>query len=260
MSKELGERLQRYGADGPVRIDVDIACENGLLASCNAEAVVGPDTDREILVTAHHDPHDTAEGAKDNGVRCALVVELGRLLVEAEDCLDTRVRLATFGAEELALNGSCHYEATHDLDAVECVVNIDGAGASRTPEIRPYGFDGVRAVSERVADSFGSSFAVDEDFFPYTDAWPFVEAGIPAVTAGSTSDGSGRGWANTHVGTLDKLDRRDLRALAAIYLGAVLELAADGTELTRRLPESARRLIEESGERSLRVAGLWSET
>ena len=118
-----------------------------------------------------------------------------------------------------------------------------------------YGFDEVRAVFERTADSFGSSFAVDEEFFPYTDAWPFVEEGIPAVTAGSTSDGTGRGWGHTHADTLDKIDRRDLRALAVIYLGAVLELASDETELSRRSPSSAKRLVDDSSERALRASG-----
>jgi Iap family predicted aminopeptidase len=258
LSKELGDRLRRYGTDGQVSVDITVECRSEPSTSCNVEAAVGPDTEREILVTAHHDAHDIAEGARDNGVGCALVIETGRLLSEMAERLDTKVRLVTFGAEEVALNGSYQYVTAHDTDSVECVVNIDGAGASRTPKLRPYGFDEVRAMFERTADSFGSSLAVDEEFFPYTDAWPFVEEGIPAVTAGSTSDGTGRGWGHTHADTLDKIDRRDLRALAVIYLGAVLELASDETELSRRSPSSAKRLVDDSGERALRAAGLWS--
>jgi len=258
VSKELGERLLRTLADTRVTARLSVDCENDSATSSNVYATVGPETDREILVTAHHDAHDIAEGARDNGAGCALVAGIGHALVRIEDQLDTRVRLMTFGAEELALNGSTHYAATADTDRIRCVVNIDGSGASSTPSIRPYGFDEMTAVFETVADSVGGQLVVEDGFFPYTDAWPFVEQGIPAVTVGSDAGTTGRGWAHTQADTLDKLDPRDLRALAVVYLDTVIELATGEFDLTHQSSEAVRSMIDESGRAALEATGRWS--
>jgi hypothetical protein len=77
------------------------------------------------------------------------------------------------------------------------------------------------------------------------------------VTVGSTREGEGRGWGHTHADTLDKLDPRDLRALAVIYAESALELADPGREFPRREPGEIRDALTDGYVRELEVGGRW---
>jgi Zn-dependent M28 family amino/carboxypeptidase len=255
VSAELGSRLARYAAAGETaRLSVD--CRDGPATSVTVSGVVGPDTDEEVLVTAHVDAHDIAEGAGDNAAGCALVAEVGRLLAAAEDALDTRVRLVAFGSEEVGLLGSRHFVESRDADAVRCVLNVDGAGGSRTPSVRTYGFEEMAAAAEAVTDDLDVPLETDGELSPHTDAWPFVVRGIPAVTAGSAT-GSGRGWGHTHADTLDKLDPRDLRDLAVVFASYAVELASADRELSHRSPEAVREAVPDHTEAELAFYDRW---
>jgi Zn-dependent M28 family amino/carboxypeptidase len=255
VSRELGARLARYAADDAT-VDLAVDCRNEPTTSVNTQAVVGPDTEAEVLVTAHVDAHDIAEGAEDNGVGSALLPEIGRLLLEVEDALDTRVRFVAFGSEEIGLYGAYHRAATGERP-IKAVMNIDGAGSSWDPRVRTHGFEGLADAFEAAAARFDAPLTVSDEVSPHADAWPFVERGIPAVTIGSVREGSGRGWGHTHADTLDKLDRRDLRALAAIYAESVLELADESRAFPSRKPEGIRDALTEGYVRELKVGGRW---
>jgi Zn-dependent M28 family amino/carboxypeptidase len=255
VSKELGARLARY-AENDATVSLSIDCRNEPASSINTHAVIGPETAEEVLVTAHVDAHDIAEGAEDNGVGSALLPEIGRLLRAVEDDLDTKVRLIAFGAEEIGLYGAYHHAETHD-GPIEAVVNVDGAGSSADPRVRTHGFEGLEAAFEAAADRFDAPLRVNEDVVPHADSWAFVERGIPAVTVGSVRAGEGRGWGHTHADTLDKLDPRDLRSLAAIYAESVLELADADREFPRREPGEIRDALTDGYVRELKVGGRW---
>ena len=254
-SKELGARLERYAEEG-ASAGLSVECRNEPSTSPNTQAVVG-DGDEEVLVTAHVDAHDISEGAEDNGVGTALLPEIGRLLARVEDDLDARVRLIAFGAEEMGLWGAYHHAETADLDAVKCQMNIDGAGGSRNPRVRTNGFDAMEEPFRAAAERFDAPLEVNAEVSPHGDSWPFVERGVPAVTVGSSSEESGRGWGHTHADTLDKLDPRDLCALAAIYAEMVLELADADREFPRRDPEEVRDDLADGYVRELEVGGRW---
>ncbi|MFB6169671.1 MAG: M28 family peptidase [Haloarculaceae archaeon] len=258
VSKEVGARLARYCADGALTVALDVDCRNEPTTSPNTMADVGPDTDEAVLLTAHVDAHDVAEGAADNGVGCALVAEVGRLLVRVEDDLETRVRLVTFGSEEVGLYGAYHYADTHDREAIKCVVNVDAAGPSRDVRLTlTNGFDAMEPAFERAADRFDVPLAADREVSPHTDAWPFAEYGVPAVTVGSDTSEGGRGWGHTQADTLDKLDPRDLRALAIVYAETVLELTDSDYALAHESPETIRDQLDENYVREMRAGGRW---
>ena len=224
VSRELGYRLKRYCEDRDVPARLELDCRNEETTSVNVEGVVGPDTETEVLVTAHHDAHDIAEGAGDNGAGSALVAEIGRILAQVEDDLETKVRCVTFGAEEVGLYGSHHMSETRDLDAIETVINLDGIGYSRNLSISTHGFDVLSETFETVAEELAVPIEVDDGISPHSDHWPFVQKGVPGVMARSTTDESGRGWGHTHADTLDKLDIRDFRDLAVPLAEGVLRL------------------------------------
>ncbi len=226
VSRELGERLVRHCEAETVEATLTVDCEVGDATSQNVSGVIGPDTDERILVTAHHDAHDIAEGAEDNGAGSALVCEVGRLLGHIEDDLECTVECVTFGAEEIGLYGSKHMAETRTLDDIRAVVNLDAIGGSRTLGVGTHGFEELTDAFEHVSERLDTPLEIDEDIKPHSDHWPFVREGVPGIMAYSVSEESGRGWGHTHADTLDKLDRRDLRELAVLAADGVAELAS----------------------------------
>ncbi len=247
VSRELGHRLVRHCADGAVEATLSVDCENGEATSQNVSGVLGPDTDERILVTAHHDSHDIAEGAEDNGAGSALVCEVGRLLGEIEADLDVAVECATFGAEEIGLRGSSKMAQIRDLDDIKAVVNLDAIGGSRTLGVGTHGFDELTAAFEQVSEELDTPVEVDEDIKPHSDHWPFVKEGVPGIMAYSVSESDGRGWGHTHADTLDKLDRRDFRDLAVMVAAGVADLASDERAPEHVDPETIEERAEEQG-------------
>ncbi|MEF8757104.1 MAG: M28 family peptidase [Halobacteriales archaeon] len=259
ISKELGERLARECATGDPTATLEVECRNEPATSRNVEGVVGPDTDREVLVTAHVDAHDIAEGANDNGAGSALVAEVGRLLAraEADDVLDTRVRLITFGSEEIGLYGAYHWAETHDIGDVKAVINVDGAGNSRNLRVGTNGFENFEDAFEAVTDGYDAPLSTDDTVSPHGDQWPFVQEGVPAVMASTTSEGEGRGWGHTHADTLDKLDPRDLREVAIQLATVAAEVASDERSFARKDREEIQDALSDGYVRELKVGGRW---
>ncbi len=274
VSKEVGERLARLAADATAddlaggdvdrpAVTLEVDCRAEPTTSVNAVAEVGPHTDEAVLLTAHVDAHDVSDGANDNGAGSALVAEVGRLLASVEDDLDTRVRFVTFGAEEIGLWGAYHAAETTPHDGIACVVNLDGACNSRNLRVGTNGFDGLRAVFESVAETFDAPLTTGEAISPHGDQWAFVQEGIPAVMASTTSERSGRGWGHTHADTLDKLDPRDLREVATLVAEATYRLATDGggpaggADVTHRSREAIREAIPDGYVQELKTGGRW---
>ncbi len=258
VSKEVGDRLTRLSAsERQATISVDVDCRNEAATSVNAVADVGPDTDEAVLLTAHVDAHDIADGANDNGAGSALVAEVGRLLSMVETDLDTRVRLVTFGAEEIGLWGAYHMADTTPHEEIKCVVNLDGACNSRDLRIGSNGFQSMTAVFASVARAFDAPLKTGDTISPHGDQWAFVQEGIPAVMASTSSGQSGRGWGHTHADTLDKLDSRDLREIATLVSEAVFRLAGNDIETPHQPRETIQDEIPDSYERELKTGGRW---
>lgn len=258
VSKEVGARLGRHADRGRLDVSVDVACRNEPSTSVNVAGDVGPETDEMVLVTAHVDTHDIAEGANDNGAGSVLATEVGRLLKRVEDDLETRVRILVFGSEEIGLKGAYHAAERYDLDAVRCIANIDGARRARTLSVNANGFDGVLAAFETVAEEHSIPLDVSNTVSPHGDQWAFVQEGVPGAMISSTNvTGSGRGWGHTHADTLDKIDVRDLREHAVTVAEAVCALAGDRVEVTSRSRDDTRALVDEGYEQELRLGGRW---
>ncbi|WP_053947169.1 M28 family peptidase [Halolamina sediminis] len=263
VSKEVGARLARYAADGDCEVTVDVDCRNEPATSRNVEAFVGPEgpdeggNADEVLVTAHVDAHDIADGANDNGAGSVLVAEVGRLLSQVADDLDSRVRLVTFGSEEIGLRGAYHCAETTDLSNVKCVINLDGACSSRTLRVGTNGFDELGELFRSVAADFDAPISTGSTISPHGDQWAFVQEGVPATMTGTSSDQSGRGWGHTHADTLDKLDSRDLRDVATLVTEAVYRAAQGEFEVESRSREETRDAIDEGYVQELKMGGRW---
>ena len=271
VSKEVGERLSRHAEAGDCEVSVSVDCRNEPTTSRNVEGVVGPrgpedrdgsgdaagDADEEVLVTAHVDAHDIADGANDNGAGSALTAEVGRLLTAVADDLDSRVRLVTFGSEEIGLWGAYHCAETTDLSRVKCVVNLDGACSSRNLWVGTNGFEELEDLFCDVGDAFDAPVSTGDTISPHGDQWAFVQEGVPATMTGTTSDQSGRGWGHTHADTLDKLDSRDLRDVATLVTEAVYRAAQDEFSVEHRTRAETRDAIDDGYVQELKMGGRW---
>lgn len=256
VSNEAGEWLREYAERGAtVSVAVDAATEPG--ESRNVTGVLGPDTGEEIVVLAHYDAHDVGEGALDNACGVAVLVGAARVLAELD--LGRRVRVAGVGCEELGLMGSETLAGALDLDSVRAVVNVDGAGRFRDLRAFTHASDAVSDLVARVADEAGHPFVEKSDPHPFSDHWPFLREGVPALQLHSESGERGRGWTHTRADTRDKVDRRNLRTHAMLAALLVCELAG-ADDLPRVEAASLREAFREQAyESGMRAAGVWPD-
>ena len=258
VSSETGAWLEEYAGEATATLSVDAGTESG--TAHNVVGTLGPDTGEEVLLVAHPDAHDVAEGALDNGCGVATLVGAVRILASVEGQLDRRVRVATVSGEELGLLGSEALAASLDLDDVAAVCNVDGAGRDPHLQALTHGSPATREAALRAADRANREVGVQERPHPYSDHWPFLRAGVPALQFHSASeDAEGpweRGWTHTRADTRDKATPRTIRDHAMLVALAVLELCA--ADLPR---VDERRLQErlEPAREGMEAAGTWPE-
>jgi Zn-dependent M28 family amino/carboxypeptidase len=256
VSLETGDWLTDYAErGGRARLRVDAETTPG--TSHNTHGQLGPETDDEILVVGHHDAHDIAEGALDNGCGITVVVAAAHLLAELD--LDTRVRVAGVGCEETGLLGADALAERSDLDSVRAVVNVDGAGRFRDLRALTHGSEAMAEIATAVEDEANQPISVTEQVHPFSDHWPFLRRGVPALQLHSQSDERGRGWGHTHADTRDKVDDRNLREHAMLVALLVREIASRD-EIPRPSAESvAENLRSGDYEEGMKAAGIWPD-
>ncbi len=262
VSHEAGERLRRYAAaDASARLRVEASTDEA--SARNVVGELGPDTDDCVVMLAHLDAHDVGEGALDNGCGLTVAVEAARLL--ADRALDRRVVVAGVSCEESGLLGSRALAASLDLDSVRAVVNVDGAGRARNLRAYTHGLDAMERAAREVVEGVQQPLAVESRPHAYSDHWPFLRAGVPALQLHSAPPDEGTPWgprgrpvAHTRADTLDKVELRDVREHAGLC--ALLVDALARTELPRVDPETlADQLRAVDAESGMRAAGIWPD-
>jgi Zn-dependent M28 family amino/carboxypeptidase len=267
VSKETGAWLREYavgggsGAVGAAKDDVaraELSVEASTTPgeSRNVLGSTGPDTDERVLLLAHYDAHDIAEGALDNGCGIATVATAADILTDAD--LPIGVDVVAVGAEEVGLLGAEHLADRLDLDRVKGVVNVDGAGRFRDLVALAHASTAAASVAEAVSTATRQPIEVDAQPHPFSDQWPFVRRGVPALQLHSDSGDRGRGWGHTHADTRDKVDDRNVREHAMLIALLVAEFAAPERDLPRLdRDELAAAFREADFETGMRAADLW---
>ena len=260
VSRETGAWLTDSDPDARVRLSVDATTHTG--ESQNVLGRLGPTDgggngdDSDLLLLAHYDAHDVGEGALDNACGVAVVVSALRILAGME--LPRGIRVAAVGCEETGLVGSEHLAAASALDDIHAVVNVDGAGRFRDLVAMTHTSATTRDVAASVRDATGQPLEIESEPHPFSDQWPFVRRGIPALQLHSDSGERGRGWAHTAADTRDKVDSRVLREHGMLAALLVRELL---TETPPRLDRDAlvERFRRADFEPGMRAAGLWPD-
>jgi Zn-dependent M28 family amino/carboxypeptidase len=256
VSKEVGHDLKRFAEAVEPILEIDVDCRHQETTSQNVEGVLGPDSDMELLVTAHVDAHDISQGAGDNGVGCTIVTEVARLLAQVDERLGTAVRFVGFGAEEMGLRGALHWTETNSLEDIVAILNIDGVGAGRQLEVNSNGFEPLGSAFERCGEELGLPVDTISNVSPHGDQWEFVQEGVPGAMIGTSSDG-GRRWGHTHADTFDKIDFRNLREFAVVIASAVFELSRESDALDHKTPAAVRDQLDAGYRQELRVSDRW---
>lgn len=257
VSKEVGARLTRKHEGKPVTVRSDT--NNRKMTSQNVHAQLGPATPTEILVTCHLDGHSVSEGALDNAVGTAAVIEMANKLSEREDELETRIHFVAYGAEEFGLLGSNYHSEKIELSKIKANIQNDGIGRARNLRIHTNGFEELHDVVENMDFNIQSPMNIIPDITLISDHWSFSKNGVPSLLIasedgdGKTSFGSTNGYVLTPADTFEKVDPRDFDEHSSLVTELVIKLSK--AELT--LPHKDRKTINQQIEQEGK--GLLSE-
>ncbi len=152
-----------------------------------ADLVGSERPDEFVIVQAHLDSWDAAEGACDDGTGVATTIEAARILVSAGLVPRRTIRFVLYGGEEQGLLGSSAYVRDHadELERISIVLNHDNG---TNPVAGIEATDAMLADFERV---FAPVRALDPER-PFeirrvdglrpgpSDHAPFVRANVPA--------------------------------------------------------------------------------
>ncbi len=188
IAREAAERLGRLAGEGAVRLRLDI--RNRVGDSYEAKNVVAEIRGREkpdeiVLIGAHLDSWDLGTGAEDNGVNCALVLDVARAFKELGIQPRRTVRFVLYTGEEQGMWGSAGYVATHrtELDKHAAVVIFD-TGSGKTTGFYLNGREELRAPVNAALGAAGLSITEHlGDALDGTDNFDFLLSGVPNLVA-----------------------------------------------------------------------------
>ncbi|TSD68270.1 M28 family metallopeptidase [Aeromicrobium piscarium] len=228
----LGYEVSRQQVDAPAGTTWGVDVPAGDSPNVIADRPGASPTDPHVVVGAHLDTIPVAPGAEDNASGVAVMLELARVVAEAE----VPVRFVAFGAEEprgpgdaLHHFGSQQYVAALGDDeraAITAMVALDRVGVPG-PEVPICSGDSPNGTIE-VRDQLAA--AATDGGVPHTvcggnttsDHWSFDKAGIPAARLGSIP------YAGYHSpqDTVEVVDPAQAGRVAAIMRGWLLENVA----------------------------------
>ncbi len=266
VAREDGLRLARLLEKGrDLRVSLDI--QNRVGGAWKPQNVVADirgseRPDEVVLLGAHLDSWDLGTGALDNGVNCALVVEVARAIAAGPRPKRT-VRFVLFTGEETGLLGSRGYVASHEAEMdkhVAALIHDIGDGkvvgyfTNGRPEIRPAL---ARALSP--VASWGAAGMNDEAILG-TDNFDFLLEGVPNLIANQETEKYLPDY-HAESDTFDKVDIAQARRNAAIAAVAVTGIAnAPGRLGSRQTRAEVEKLLERTGlANQMKTYSLWED-
>jgi Zn-dependent M28 family amino/carboxypeptidase len=259
VAREDALLLRRLLAKGPVTIALDVRNtfdtnpyrERNVIADLPGSA----SRDDVVLVGAHFDSWDFAQGANDDGAGVAAVLEAARILKSLGVTPRRTIRFAFFSGEEQACLGSRAYIVEHEteLDRLKTVLIMDEGPQA------PLGFQlhgrsdleaNVRQTLKPLAWLGATGVSLDAAFDQ--DHGPFVVVGVPAFTL-RVEPGDYDIHHHAISDTFDKIDPRLLAIDTAVMAVAAWLFADAPNPVGRRLSEEdAEVIMKRSGVTSTR--------
>ena len=185
ISREHAGRLARLAEKGEVRVRLDMV--NKTAPSYQSKNVIAEIRGREkpdevVLVGAHLDSWDLGTGAEDNGVNCALLIDLARAFHDLGITPRRTLRFALFTGEEQGMLGSKAYVERHknELDKFVTMVAFD-TGSGHLSGFYLNGRDEMRAPINHALSALEDIKVSDHviDAIDGTDNFDFLISGVP---------------------------------------------------------------------------------
>lgn len=273
VSLETGSMIQRQLKRGGVRVRLNV--QNEVKQNWTAYNVVGEIRgskypDELILVGAHFDGHDIAQGAADDASGAVVVMDVARAMVPFKDMVKRTVRFLLFGAEELGVTGSTCYLDQHkaELPKMTLMINCDGAGRALRHRFAVYGPSDLIPYFEAISKEINYPMTIPTPLGAASDHWPFFMAGVPAVgfaagppdpVTGAIAAALGRGFGHTSADTVDKVDPRGLKEASMVLAQFLLRIANEDRPIAKHTPvqEIVKRLEEKGEAEALRIQKKW---
>jgi carboxypeptidase Q len=254
VAKEDALLLRRLLAKGPVKVALDV--RNTFDTSQYRERNVVADLpggslkEEVVLLGAHFDSWDPAQGADDDGSGVAVVLEAARVLKSLKIQPRRTIRFAFFSGEEEACLGSRAYVKAHEaeLDLLRAVLVMDsGAQAPRGVEL--HGRADLEVPMKKALaqlESLGATGTTLDASFDRDHA-PFMVVGVPAMTLW-VEPGTYEDHHHTVIDTFDKVDPHWLAVDTAVMAIAGYILADAAEPPGRRLSAAeAAELLQKAG-------------
>jgi carboxypeptidase Q len=187
-----------------------------------------------VLLGAHLDSWDLAQGANDDGAGVAMIMDAGRLIRSLPQAPRRTVRVVAFMNEENGGRGSKAYAAAHGSEVHVAALESD-SGAARPTQVTLHAGPNAAALFQPWIEPLRKLelVAVEGDAGG-ADISPLAQFGVPfvAVTVDSTH------YFDIHHSAADTLDKVDPEALAR-DTAAIALVAYALAEMPEPLPRPA---------------------
>lgn len=166
-----------------------------------------------VMLSAHLDSWDGAQGATDNGTGTILMMEVARLIKKYSPDNDRTIIIGHWGSEEQGLNGSRAYVMDHpsEVQKIKVLFNQD-SGTGRINYIGGQGFtesyNYLGSWLQQVPESMRKHIKTEFPGMPQgggTDNATFVAAGVPAFNLSTQNWDYGSYTWHTNRDTYDKI-------------------------------------------------------
>ncbi len=243
VAKEDALFLRRLLAKGPVRVAFDIQNSFDMSPAKERNVIAdlpGANSEEIILIGAHFDSWDSAQGANDDGSGVAAVLEAASVLKTLGLKPRRTIRFAFFSGEEEGLLGSRAYVLAHqsELDQLRAALIMD-SGAQEPRGFRIQGRTDIKNTMEKLLSPLAplgaSGFSLEASFDE--DHAPFLVAGVPAATLW-VDPGEYDVHHHSITDTFDKVDPRMLALDTAVMAAAAYTLADAEQTSGRRLSQA----------------------
>lgn len=261
ITSEEGHWMRRLIEKG-TPVTASLACSNQLkpMQGTNLVATLPGKRPEKIVLGAHFDSWDLGQGAIDNGLGVAQVLETARLLKTHSPRNEYTIEFVWFDAEEFGLWGSRRYAESLTPGDVRAMVNLDMVG---TPiQINAMGFDSLIPVLDAYNHSLGAwKFDKPTANKPWlgSDHQPFILKGIPAITFNAPIDPHAVRFYHDVADTFDKIDQTALAESIGLISLLLHHLANDPlTEIGPLSPDETAQMLTDAGlKERLIKSGHW---
>lgn len=193
-----------------------------------------------VMLSAHLDSWDGAQGATDNGTGTILMMEVARLIQKYAPNNDRTIVIGHWGSEEQGLNGSRAYVMDNptEVQKIKVLFNQD-SGTGRINYINGQGFtqsyNYLGTWLQNVPEDIRKHIKTDFPGMPQnggTDNASFIAANIPAFNLSTQNWDYGQYTWHTNRDTYDKIVFEELRKNVITTTILTLEAANDPNEIS----------------------------